>query len=95
MPGRMRYQPKRPQMNSRERLLHEAMTINTIDAHTIRAHPSTPANLFPPKTGYQNVQPGISDILQTEQRVPNYRAYMSGVPADFEASSRPSGSGWW
>lgn len=94
--GRQKYNPKRPQYHRlEERLVGESLEANAAPAEMLRVHRTHSNPLHPPREGHMRHEPRIEDVLDLTQP-PDWRIWVTGGPAGFSGTSRPSsGSGWW
>lgn len=92
-----------------ERLVNEALAADSRPAAELAwERPASRAHwpLNPPRFGLEHHAITIEDVVNTalpgipqdddyRKRVQDRRTYLSGGPADFTATARPSHDGWW
>lgn len=93
------YQAQRPNQQNRERLVSDALVANAAPAAELRMYQARTTTLFPPRFGFDKHQLTIDEVISGQYPEPSVQAerrvWLSGGPADFSGSSRPSGTGWW
>ena len=80
--------------SNEERLVSQALaSALSMPAEQLRQMPPQ-RPLFPPRFGYDDTEPGISDVVQVDRRYPDSSAALSGTSGGYTGSSGPS-LGWW
>jgi hypothetical protein len=92
-----RYRITGPNPNRQEQEVTEALALHSMPSEGIRALQTQRPELFPPRLGYPDNQATIQDILGLdlgsnlpEHKRQDYRTFISGGPAGFSSTSRPS-----
>jgi hypothetical protein len=81
----------KPWQSRTEYLVDQALTAWATDEEALR-HLSPegvpPRPLFPERTGFRKVEPGVMDILNIDRYQPSNRSWVSGFPIEYRNGER-------